>query len=246
MTSNQMQSTVTLGSGWPAIPRIRLISPNTLLLALHLLIDRRKPKELCNENGCGFIISNFLSFNIVSSDGIAEWCKDDKWASNRPKTEPNAIVLGWSHLWSGILCRLSWLSKRKYFIPTYWAHQTSLARPYLHGWLSCVEYIVYLVGLGEAPVWFVFLPYFGSGETKLWSSRVEHSLRLQWVRPEDQRQTTPNVLEWVQGDPFWCHHLHDRCVCVCWNDVHLIYISVHRDTDISFADTNSISYNLFY
>ena len=43
--------------------------------------------------------------------------------------------------------------------------------------------------MGEAAVWSLFLPRLGAGEKEVWSSRVEHSVRVQRVRLEDQHET---------------------------------------------------------
>ena len=56
------------------------------------------------------------------------------------------------------------------------------------GNLSFVLWIAW--DLEEASLWSVFLPCSDARETQVWSTRLEHSLRVQWIGSQDQHEAT--------------------------------------------------------
>ena len=52
--------------------------------------------------------------------------------------------------------------------------------------------------LGETVVWTLFLPRLGSGKKKVWSLRVEYSLRVQRIGSKDQHEAIAGILSRFQ------------------------------------------------
>ena len=70
---------------------------------------------------------------------------------------------------------------------------------YVHASLrACVHVFTIAENLEEVALWVVLLPCSGAREEKLWSSGMEHPVRVQRIRSQDQRASATGVyLHWA-------------------------------------------------